>query len=196
MAQLLKHMAPDTAEHEQMRMAEQSLGHLCAEVDAQKAQAEHMLELDNLRRHMTGLEHELVTPSRKLVHAGALAVWFDELDRRRNLFFVLMSDMLIVTKRKSNEQEMGVLDVAFTNQICACTADGERILQIVFDCTTLAGREILDCELQSTSDRDHWLRLLKEAMASCAVQDVEAGGGKRASIRISAPGMLCSYMPY
>ena len=203
MAQLLKNMAPNTAEHEQMKMAERSLSHICAEVDAQKAQAEHMLELDSLRRHMTGLQHELITPSRRLVHTGELAVWFEELNRsgvmrlktsgsrhpflwscilqylgacrqqtqgtrvdrqgpkdashprpfrcypssrsspsafadgvphkvaknrRRNLFFVLLSDMLIVTKRKSNEQEMSVLDVSFTNQIQACTAIDDEII--------------------------------------------------------------------
>ena len=148
-----------------------------------------MLELDNLRRHMTGLQHEPITPSRKLVHTGVLAVWFDELNRRRNVFFVLLSDMVILAKRKTNEQEISVLDVAFTNEIQACTSIGERILQIRFDRTTLAGcRNILDCELQSVSDRDKWLRLLNKAMTSCAVHDVEAEGGtltKRSSIRIT-----------
>ena len=73
-----------------MSQTEHSIGHLCAEVDDKKAQAENMLELDYLRRHMTGLQHDLISPGRKLVHTGVLAVWFEELNRRRNLFFALL----------------------------------------------------------------------------------------------------------
>ena len=92
-----------------------------------------------------------------------------------------MSDMLIVTERKSSK-EMGVFQASLSNQIQTCTAIGDKTLHI-----QLAGCNMLDCELQNTSERNKWVRLLNEVMASCAVQDVEAGGSKRASVTIVAP---------
>ena len=49
---------------------------LCTKVDAKKAQAERMLELDTLRRHMIGLPAgaDLISPSRKRVNKGAITI--------------------------------------------------------------------------------------------------------------------------
>merc|ERR1711924_111487 len=113
---------------------------------------------------------DLISPSRKLVNKGVLAVWVNELNRRRNLFFVLMSDMLIITKRKQNKRAMHVLQVFPLMQIQTCKPVGSKNFQIFFGQT---GRNFLDCETQTTADRDNWARFLNQGTASCFIQDLE-----------------------
>jgi hypothetical protein len=50
------------------------------------------------------------------VHKGTVAVMVEALGRRRNLFFVLMTDIMIITKRK----QVGHLRPAASTQALAC----------------------------------------------------------------------------